>query len=359
MSTKENLPFVHTWVIKDFQHFYDKQNLLRFIISEPFNSPFSINSSNETNLEYTWRLIVDIENIREDISLYIVALQTDFERKKNANDRISVFEFKVFKNQYGNKNLVEELGTLNKISFIHKTRFGIKNAHGGKLCKIDQLLPNNNTSIRTDIIIRAHIIEPERVQLNDFNDNNTIPPLLLSPSLEQFFNNPHFSDVIFTFDCGSELSASRLVLAAKSTYFMNMFSGAWLESNQSRIVIKGSKYEYYRELIYYFYNGSLGSDLDFDVLKGLFNEANMCQIEDLVRIVANRIVKMISNEIWHEILLMGWRFNNNDLKEGGLKYVYENWMNIKDTENMKFIIENLNVECMEELMAARFFGVGK
>src|SRR5207248_5219947 len=147
--------------------------------------------------------------------------------------------------------------------------------------------------------------------------------------LDQFFNNPYFSDITFSFDCGSELKASRLVLAAKSTYFMNMFTGEWTESNQSKIVIKGVKYEYYKAMIYYFYSGSLDSGLDFNVLMGLFSEADMCQIEDLVKIVTNRIVEIISNENWNEILLMGWQSNNNDLKEAGLKFVHENWLNIK------------------------------
>lgn len=352
------LPFIHTWVIKEFQHFCDKQNLLHFIISEPFNSPAPSDSNNNIKLEYTWRLVADIENIGEDFSLYmyIVALQTDFEREKELNDRISTFKFKVFKNQiHGNMNSFEEFIMFNQNSFTHRTKFGIKNAHGGKLCKINQLFPNNDTSISTDIIIRVHINEVEKPQ-NDFK-NNINKSSLLSHSLEQFFNNPYFSDVTFTFDCGSELKASRLVLAAKSTYFMNMFTGEWTESNQSKIAIKGVKYEYYKAMVYYFYNGSLDSGLNFDALMGLFSEADMCQIEDLIEIVANKIVEMISNENWHEILLMGWQSNNNYLKKAGLKFVHENWLNIKDTENMKFIIENLNVEWMEELMSVRFFGI--
>ncbi|CAB5389923.1 unnamed protein product [Rhizophagus irregularis] len=313
------LPFIHTWVIKEFQHFCDKQNLLHFIISEPFNSPAPSDSNNNIKLEYTWRLVADIENIGEDFSLYmyIVALQTDFEREKELNDRISTFKFKVFKNQiHGNMNSFEEFIMFNQNSFTHRTKFGIKNAHGGKLCKINQLFPNNDTSISTDIIIRVHINEVEKPQ-NDFK-NSINKFSLLSHSLEQFFNNPYFSE--------------------------------WTESNQSKIAIKGVKYEYYKAMVYYFYNGSLDSGLNFDALMGLFSEADMCQIEDLIEIVANKIVEMISNDNWHEILLMGWQSNNNNLKKAGLKFVHENWLNIKDTENMKFIIENLNVEWMEELI---------
>ncbi|PKK72821.1 hypothetical protein RhiirC2_741963, partial [Rhizophagus irregularis] len=194
------LPFIHTWVIKEFQHFCDKQNLLHFIISEPFNSPAPSDSNNNIKLEYTWRLVADIENIGEDFSLYmyIAALQTDFEREKELNDRISTFKFKVFKNQiHGNMNSFEEFIMFNQNSFTHRTKFGIKNAHGGKLCKINQLFPNNDTSISTDIIIRVHINEVEKPQ-NDFK-NSINKFSLLSHSLEQFFNNPYFSDITFTF----------------------------------------------------------------------------------------------------------------------------------------------------------------
>src|SRR5436305_5226393 len=89
------LPYVHTWVIKDFQHFCDKQNLLHFIISDSFNSPAPTDSKQD-KLEYIWRLVADIGSIGDSLSLYIVALQTDFEREKKVNDRISTFKFKVF-----------------------------------------------------------------------------------------------------------------------------------------------------------------------------------------------------------------------------------------------------------------------
>ncbi|CAJ0877037.1 7489_t:CDS:2 [Entrophospora sp. SA101] len=52
-------------------------------------------------------------------------------------------------------------------------------------------------------------------------------------------------------------------------------------------------------------------------------------------------------------------FNDLFLKTESLKYVHENWQDIKPSQNMKDFLFEAEVDWVEELMFARFFGFGK
>src|SRR5438045_345116 len=80
-----------------------------------------------------------------------------------------------------------------------------------------------------------------------------------------YFDNELFSDIEFTFDCGSNLKASKIILVSRSEYFKTMFNGKWKESKESKIHIKDTKYKIFRYLLKYLYTNELDEGLSLEL----------------------------------------------------------------------------------------------
>ncbi|PKK65543.1 hypothetical protein RhiirC2_754893, partial [Rhizophagus irregularis] len=72
-------------------------------------------------------------------------------------------------------------------------------------------------------------------------------------------------------------------------------------------------------------------------------------LTSLKRLIAKSVVKLINNDNWNEILILGWQYNDLLLRTKGLKYVKEHWDTIKYSDNLLYILNNSNVDCIEEL----------
>ncbi|CAG8577967.1 7306_t:CDS:1, partial [Funneliformis mosseae] len=81
-------------------------------------------------------------------------------------------------------------------------------------------------------------------------------------------------------------------------------------------------------------------------------EDDVKDISDLKREGSKRIVRLVDETSWDEILLIGWQTKN---LEAGLKYFSENWMNIKNSDKMNNIISNANFDWLDELFKAKLF----
>ncbi|CAG8745062.1 4505_t:CDS:1, partial [Acaulospora morrowiae] len=336
--------------------------------SERFYSPVSPSSSSGLEQRHVWRFSVRPrggKNSKEHVSAFLWSYQSDYEREKGLSSRKIRYSVDVYRSAPSDSpgstpNLVKlktkrgvETNTFN--FFTHESAWG-----SSEFCALSEIFPNNERNQKIDLVININFFESAQpTVINDgLSNNGSVIFRRYSPSLDKYFDNEAYSDVEFSFDCGSKLKASRVVLASRSSYFESMFEGSWKESKLFTIPIEGVKYECFKLLIRFIYTGRLADGLDFDILMNLYVEAEIRNLGELRDLVSSQIVchHQITSENWEQYLILGWKTNNRVLKEMGLKYACDNWDAVKDTVGMQRVLSCGVTKWVEELMLARFFG---
>ncbi|CAB4429291.1 unnamed protein product [Rhizophagus irregularis] len=348
--------FEYNWLIKDFQDIYKETETGHPMISERFTSPPF----------YDWRIELYPHGYayqsRRYISLYILGFQSDFEKQNQMKLRENIImKFDLFKKDHNNDNY--NLIKTQEIE-IDNSSFNFKKSDhdymgNPSFCRIGDILSldhnNNNNNNRIDLIVRAtyNIQKDNNQSLLDFNKSSSFS----IPSQEEFFNNNNFCDVTFKFDCNAEIKASRMFLAMKSKYFKRMFNGEWLESNSPIIKINNVSYNCFHKIVEFLYTDNLDVELDFNLLKEIYIESEMREIEELKMIVSKRIIKMINDDNWDEILILGWQTQNHDLKDIALEYIYNNWKKLESADKMNELLKCGDARWVREIIMASIFGI--
>ncbi|GBC06222.1 hypothetical protein RclHR1_00670014 [Rhizophagus clarus] len=343
--------FEYNWLIKDFQDIYKETETGHPMISERFTSPPF----------YDWRIEIYPHGYayqsRRYISLYILGFQSDFEKENKMKLRENIImKFDLFKKDHCDDNctlIKSQEMTIDNGSFNFK-----KSDHdymgNPSFCRIGEILSLDSNDIRVDLIVRATCnIQKNNNESLDLNKSSSFT----IPSQEEFFNNNNFCDVTFKFDCNAEIKASRMFLAMKSKYFKRMFNGEWLEANSSIININNVTYNCFHKIIEFLYTDNLDAGLDFNLLKELYIESEMREIEELKMIVSKRIIKMISDDNWDEILMLGWQTRNHDLKDIALEFIYNNWKKLESTDKMNELLKCGDAGWVREIIMASIFGI--
>ncbi|CAG8471862.1 5931_t:CDS:1 [Dentiscutata heterogama] len=395
-------PFTYTWIVKNFQDLYN-QKCLEYYYSDPFTSP-STNEQVGTNenlietienttftistnkIEHKWRLLLyphghRSKRVKTHISLYLSAIQSQFEKENNIKTRTSRWRFEILrmnneiekpKNSRNSTNstVTTGLSRLNCYRNVLEKQFIFSNDKeptwgSVKFCEFETIFPNNLDSKfnlirmeKVDLIIQVHYFDENYVAINyDLEILKIDISLKYGPKLDEYFDNERFSDVIFKFDCGSQLYASRLVLASRSIYFKTMFNGEWIESKSLAIHVKDVEYKIFKIIVYFLYTGILEDGLTFDTLVNVYAEADMREIDELAKVIISRVLEMVNKDNWDDVLLLGWATDNYWLKDQALMYIHSRWEELKDTERMKKVLMFGNEKCIQELMSDRCFGI--
>jgi hypothetical protein len=66
---------------------------------------------------------------------------------------------------------------------------------------------------------------------------------------------------------------------------------------------------------------------------------------------------MINGDNWDEILMLGWRTQNLDLKDIALEYIYNHWKKLESTDRMNELFKCGDVKWVREIVMASIFGV--
>ncbi|RIA97124.1 hypothetical protein C1645_814513 [Glomus cerebriforme] len=346
----------YTWVVKDFQDIYRLMGKSQFILSERFYSP-STPVKRDNNI---WRFLFvprgKSEVSKEHFSLYLVPLKNFYEEQNGICYRQAIYQIKVFVNTNKHTTLIDYKDKI----YNNITQLNSKYNRCGEYdyCDLKNVFPDDDSKTeKTDLIFKIHFYYDRKYTIEICPSNNDKEDNFSNLSFECYFNNENFSDITFKFNCGSEVKASRLVLAMKSSYFKALFDGNWKESKSSVISIKDVKYECFKRMVYFLYSGKLDSGLCFEELRDLFVEADVRDIMDLKKAISMRIVKHVNENYWDEILLMGWQTENAEMKKAGLKYFSEHWMEMNNSDKMNNLISNSNFDWLEELYKAKLFGV--
>ncbi|CAG8586478.1 21347_t:CDS:2 [Rhizophagus irregularis] len=300
----DNKEFIYTWRIKDFQDYYndmpDRKNDY-YIFSERFSSPGPhITQSNfdPQSFIYKWRLRLRIHGYQLKITEDNQEINYKYEIIRSHPDNRIIFQQENEMEIYEQKSSEKSLG------------------------EIINIFPDQNINSRTDLRIRVYI------KIIEKKSHMKPPPKLLLPHFIDYFDNGYFSDINFTFDCGSNIKASKIILASRSEYFKTMFNGKWKESKESKIYIKDTKYKIFRHLLKYIYTNELDEGLNLDELKDLYIESDLRNLEELRKMVAISIGEIMNVENWEQVLKFGYEIDNEGIKYSATLFGINNWEEI-------------------------------
>ncbi|GES86435.1 BTB/POZ protein [Rhizophagus clarus] len=327
--------FIYTWRIKDFQDYYkdipDRKNDY-YIFSEKFSSPGPhITQSNfdPQSYIYKWRLRLRIHGYRDTINNYYYTYPI-YDNKSNKislnlisyDDELKITE----ENQEINYKFEVIRSNLdNCIIYQHEENemdiFERKSSEKS-LGEIINFFPDQNINSKIDLKIRVYI------RVKDKKSQIITSSKLFLPRFIDYFDNGFFSDINFTFDCGSSIKASKIILASRSEYFKTMFNGKWKESKESKIYIKDTKYKIFRYLLKYIYTNELDEGLTLEELKDLYIESDLRNLENLRKMISISIGEMMNVENWEQVLKFGYETDNEGIKYSATLFGINNWEEI-------------------------------
>uniref|UniRef100_U9TIL2 Uncharacterized protein n=1 Tax=Rhizophagus irregularis (strain DAOM 181602 / DAOM 197198 / MUCL 43194) TaxID=747089 RepID=U9TIL2_RHIID len=133
----------------------------------------------------------------------------------------------------------------------------------------------------------------------------------------------------------------------------NLIKTQEIEIDNSSFNFKKSDHDYMGNPSFY----NLDVELDFNLLKEIYIESEMREIEELKMIVSKRIIKMINDDNWDEILILGWQTQNHDLKDIALEYIYNNWKKLESADKMNELLKCGDARWVREIIMASIFGI--
>ncbi|CAG8444929.1 5549_t:CDS:1 [Acaulospora morrowiae] len=367
--------FSFIWKINCFNELVSRHPNGTFFYSERFWSPrgqtgksinlnvrsVSGNSNNPNNTDYLWRLKLFPNGVdkksTEFISLYLEAIQTQYEKQNGITGRHKKFRLALYRLDQDHLNTIQTPFLIID-RHILETNFefnGVNADYGfARIINLKDLCPTESNLPEMDLMVRAQIFD-DMPSHGEGSSASLIPECSSLSPFERFFSEKLFCDVEFVFDCGSSLKAHRVILAARSEYFERLLGGEWLEGHMRTITIKDMPFHAFRCIVYHLYTGKLEDGLSFDLLKDVYSKADMLNINELTSMTAEKMVEFISIENWDQILILGWKYYDDRLKTAGMNFAISNWMRIRNTDNMKQVMECGNMDWIEELVIRKFF----
>ncbi|CAI2166783.1 20384_t:CDS:2 [Funneliformis geosporum] len=360
--------FTFTWKISCFNELVARHPNGSFFYSERFWSPrgqsvksSDINAINEQNNSYNntgylWRLKLfpnGVDKISNDfISLYLESIQTHYEKQNNITGRHTKFQLSLYRDLNIPTTKQRPILVIDRHTLETKFEFnGVKADYGfARIVPLREIFPNDT---EVDLIVRAQIFE-DAITSGEGSSSMDINNVSLM-SFERYFGVDRFCDVEFVFDCGSSMKAHRVILTARSTYFEKMLEGEWLEGHMKTISIKDMPFDAFRCIVHHLYTGKLEEGLTFELLREIYSKADMLSLEHLGRMAAKRIIRLMNHENWDQILMLGWKYYDDRLKDAGQDFAVKHWNVIKDTDNMKQVLASGHVDRIVELVLQSFF----
>ncbi|CAG8485415.1 10185_t:CDS:1 [Acaulospora morrowiae] len=366
------LIFSYTWVIKDFQDFFKNPNGSEIysdrFTSSPFYSATRTSGIDEfPDLRYSWRLVLYPNDIllqeKNFISVFLLSYPSDLERRNSLSKivRVGFDLYRVEGDSIDRNNstsdsmmrLLKSHQPSTEVFYLgdETTRHGIR-----RFSDFGSIFPDNNTNKSTSIAIRVNFYHVDEVMDVMSRSKNIEPDYL------ELFNNPVHSDIIFQLDCGKQIYAYSEFLAKKSRFLKELFGQVIVDIGKKnigakRIMIRDAEYDHFRIMIYFAYTGKFEQKhgkLSFDDLLHLIRLAQSFEFRDFENEVLERLGNIINLDNWSDILKVSRRVCSDELKYKVLRFVSENWNQVRGTQKMRGLINLDDFELTEELFWARF-----
>ncbi|CAG8573567.1 8508_t:CDS:2, partial [Funneliformis mosseae] len=318
-------------------------------------------NNSHNNSGYLWRLKMFPNGVdkksNDYISLYLEAIQTHYEKQNSITGRHKKFRLALYRVD-SNIQTTKQRPILVIDRHTLETKFEFNGVHAdygfARIIALKELFPNDTTLTEVDLLVRTQIFEDTITPGEGSSSMDIVSNISLMP-FERYFGEERFCDVEFVFDCGSSMKAHRVILAARSMYFERMLGGEWMENHMKTIAIRDMPFDAFRCIVHHLYTGKLEEGLTFELLRDIYSKADMLSLEQLGQMAAKRMVNLMTHDNWDQVLMLGWKFYDDRLKDAGQEFAVKHWNVIKDSENMKQVLASGHVDRIVELVLQSFF----
>lgn len=145
----------------------------------------------------------------------------------------------------------------------------------------------------------------------------------LSDCMQELYANCLWSDVKFRckdHEDEERIYAHKIVLAARSPVFQEMFFGVWTQSSDD-VELKEADKKTFDLFLRYVYTDTVPDMLDKDTASALLQIAHMYQVPALVQLCANYLAKWIQIENACEMLILADYYQISSLKEASCRFI--------------------------------------
>ncbi len=240
------------------------------------------------------------------------------------------------------------------------------NSEVTKMLLPSELQKNEYVMEDDTLVIHVEIITPNPVGIPE--DSFSKLSISSRPKMVEFpqtLDTPDFSDIKFLVE-ERIINAHQVILAERSHYFRTLIKNDWMLEikNSKPIKVHDVDYNTFYCVLHYLYTGSLAEikgDSDFakiSQLQKIFIDANMRKtlevdaLHDLVDIVISELIGLINMNTWDHLLEFGWERDIVMLRKAVYIYAKKYWYQVRESESLKNILRDANVDVTEELFTS-------
>lgn len=219
-----------------------------------------------------------------------------------------------------------------KVIYEQETEIGIHQSRIKKIQFKNVNFPTNLIRIEFDLKGRNTWYEIDAIQL--VSDISNTPHYNFLEDIGKFFNNEHFSDVVFQFKNNEKkLFAHKIILSARSTVFSKMFTGNFKEGTEKKSDIKIEQFSYdtFKLFLKYLYSKSIKIE-ENDIIE-LFMCADFYDLGDLIYYLSKKFDEKINAKNCISLFKKTEELNCRQLNELCLLFIVRNYQEaIKNKE---------------------------
>ncbi|XP_065827288.1 kelch-like protein diablo [Oscarella lobularis] len=172
-------------------------------------------------------------------------------------------------------------------------------------------------------------------------------------SLDSFRVSNYLCDVVIVSKDGQRFPAHKIMLASASQFFHAMFSGSFLEGNQSEVAMGTVDGEVTKMLIEYAYTGKTECPASFDVVLSLYAAAHYVQFDELLNSCSKWLRRHVDVSDCLSLSIVADRYGDLRLLQLCDRVAAENVLLLAEKE--EFL--SLSVEHLSRIIAQDHLGV--
>jgi len=171
---------------------------------------------------------------------------------------------------------------------------------------------------------------------------NIMTPVSFQRSDQKFFKEKPFADLVFRVQ-GEEIKAHKAFLAARCSYFNNMFQSGMIEGNSNVIEVAEIKPKTFEAFLEFVYCGEVTSE-DEEIWLDLLELSDKYCMKSLEELCSSSLKGKMSKENVVKAANLAEKLGMEDLKQEALNFIIGNFDGVFESQDIRELSRELLME---------------
>ena len=171
---------------------------------------------------------------------------------------------------------------------------------------------------------------------------NIMTPVSFQRSDQKFFKEKPFADLVFRVQ-GEEIKAHKAFLAARCSYFNNMFQSGMIEGNSNVIEVPDIKPKTFEAFLEFIYCGEVTSE-DEEIWLDLLELSDKYCMKSLEELCSSSLKGKMSKENVVKAANLAEKLGMEDLKQEALNFIIGNFDGVFESQDIRELSRELLME---------------